>query len=115
MIRVSDLGRFLASILGPLGMIFDIYSSLIFGCFFGCIFHGARHQNCPQMAPQMDRESQKIETCVLWFGLGGLDSNLTPFLVHFGRHLGRFGHLLAAIWDHFWTCLVSFGHLLVII
>ena len=72
-------------------------------------------KSVPKWLPKWTENLKKIETCVLWFGLGGLDSNLTPFLVHFGRHLGRFGHLLAAIWDHFWTCLVSFGHLLVII
>ena len=106
-ILVSDLGCILASFPRPLAMIFDICSSLIFGCFFGPIFHGARHQNDPQMAPRMTRESQKNRNLCSPLQFGGLDSNLAPFWGHFGRHLGRFGHLLAAIWDHFWTCLVA--------
>ena len=69
----------------------------------------------PKRLPKWTDNLKKIETCAHRFSAVGLDFNLTPFLVHFGRHLGRFGHLLAAIWDHFWTCLVAFGHLLLII
>ena len=54
-IFVSDLGCILASFLGPLAMIFVIFSSLISACFFVTIFGGARHQHGPQMAPQMDQ------------------------------------------------------------
>ena len=114
-ILVSDLGCILASFPGPLAMIFDICSSLIFGCFFGHLFHGARHQNGPKIAPRMTRESQKNRNLCSPLQFGGLDSNLAPFWGHFGRHLGSCGHLLAAIWNHFWTCLVAFGHLLLII
>ena len=115
MICVSDLGCILASFLGPLGMIFDICSSLIFGCFLDVFFMALGTKMVPKWLPKWTENLKKIETCALQLSLGGLDSTLTPFLVHFGRHFGRFGHLLAAIWDHFWTCLVSFGHLLVII
>ena len=103
MIVVSDLECFLASFLGPLGMIFDICSSLIFGCFFGRIFHGARHQNCPKIAPQMDRESQK-------------NRNLCS-LVRFGRTRLQFDSIFGPLWSTLdvlgvsWQLFgITFGH-----
>ena len=95
MILVSDLGCILASFPGPLAMIFDICSSLVFGCFFGCIFHGARHQNGPQMALQMDRESQK-------------NRNLcSP--VQFGRTRRQFDSVFGSLWSSFGTFWASLG------
>ena len=94
-ILVSDLGCILASFLGRSGMIFDICSSLIFGCFFGCIFHDDRHQHCPQMAPQMDRESQR-------------NRNLCS-LVRFGRTRLQFDSVLDSLWSPFETFQVSLG------
>ena len=65
MILVSDLGCILASFPGPLAMIFDICSCLIFGCFLGPIFPGARYQNDPQI-----EKLKIIETCALHSSLG---------------------------------------------
>ena len=67
----------------------------------------------PKWRPKWTENLKKIETCALQFSLAELDYNLTPFLVHFGRRLGRFGHLLAAIWitlDMFGVFRASFGH-----
>ena len=115
-IVVSDLGCILASFPGPLAMIFDICSSLVFGCFFGRIFHGARHQNGPQMAPQMDRESQKNRNLCspVQFGrtrlqfdsvFGSLWSSFGTFWASLGSHLDHFGHVwcLSGI---FWTSFI---------
>ena len=113
-IFVSGLGCFLAQFLGPLGMIFDICSSLIFGCFFGCIFHGARHKNCPQMAPQMDRESQKNRNLcsLVRFGRTRLqfDSVFGPLGSPFGMFWASLGSHLGSLLDMFGLFRASFGH-----
>ena len=95
-------------------MIFDICSSLIFGCFFGCIFHGARHKNCPQMAPQMDREFQKNRNLcsLVRFGRTRLqvDSIFGPLWSPFGTFWASLGSHLGSLLDMFGLFRASFGH-----
>ena len=114
MIFVSDLGCFLASFLGPSGMIFDICSSLVFGYFFGSIFHGPRHQNGPQMASQMDRESQKNRNLCspVQFGRSRLqfDSVLGPLWSPFETFWASLGSHLGSLLDMFGLFRASFGH-----
>ena len=113
-ILVSDLGCILASFPGPLAMIFDICSCLIFGCFLGPIFPGARYQNDPQMAPRMTRESQKNRNLcsLVRFGRTRLqfDSIFGPLWLPFGTFWASLGSHLGSLLDMFGLFRASFGH-----
>ena len=100
-ILVFDLGCILASCPGPLAMIFDMFSSLIFACFFVNIFGGARHQHGSQLAPQMDQEFQKKRNWCSPLPFGStrrqFDSVLGPLWSPFGTFWAPVGHHLGSI------------------
>ena len=57
----------------------------------------------PKLHPKSTENLKNIETCALQFSLGGLDSNLTPFLVT----LVAIWNVLGISWQPFG---ITFGH-----
>ena len=94
-IFVSDLGCILASFLGPLAMIFDICSSLMFGCFFGRF---VSWRSAPKWSPNGSPNGQKISKTNRNF--------CSP--VQFGRTRLQFGSVLAPLWSIVWSPFGTF-------
>ena len=107
--QVPILHRFCVTIWSHFGMAFGTLFH-DFPYFFGtdfrtyfwmCVFQAFGTKLAPKWLPKSTKKFKKNENVANHSSRGCLASVLTPFWINVGRRLGRFGHLLVTIWEHF--------------